>query len=227
LLLIESTMRPDHKVDFRRAESIAAEAWSRRVTAGIETDWGFNVAKFIEFGLPLDPKIGRITIAHDTTPSEPPAYVTYRPHRVLHVNRGIWEEMKQGEPEARFIGGHEAGHLVLHDYSAQAFSGDPELQIKYASKEYSAEWQADTFSDYLLLPAKLVLAVDDEDELMKYGVTRELARRRLNATRKKPPLTVINQGDACICGNFFVGSGMQLRCSGCATLVNRFSASQL
>jgi hypothetical protein len=183
-------MRRDYKVEFRREELIADEAWARRVRAGNESSGYFNVAEFIEIGLPLDPKIGPIRIVHDTTASDPPAFVTYQPRRILHIDREIWELMRQGEPEARYIGGHEAGHLVLHDHRAQAFSGDPELQIKFASNEYSAEWQADRFADHLLLPKKLVVAVNDENELMAFGVTRDLVRRRLRDTRPKPRLTV-------------------------------------
>jgi hypothetical protein len=225
VFLIECIMRRDYKVAFRREDSIAEEAWARRVRARNESSAYFNVAEFIEFGLPLDPKIGPIRVIHDTTASDPPAFVTYRPQRTLHVDREIWELMRQGEPEARYMGGHEAGHLVLHDHRAQAFSGDPELQIKYASDEYSAEWQADRFSDHLLLPTKLVVAVNDENELMAFGVTRDLVRRRLNATRTKPRLIVRNQGDPCAnCGNFLVGSGMQLKCTVCRAVFDRFSA---
>src|SRR5262245_57435283 len=114
-------MRRDYKVEFKREELIADEAWACSIRARNESAVYFNVAEFIEFSLSLDPKIGPIRIIHDTTASDPLAFVTYRP-RTLHIDRETWELMRQGEPEARYIGGHEAGHLVLHDHRAQAFS---------------------------------------------------------------------------------------------------------
>jgi hypothetical protein len=222
-------MRRDYKVEFRREEVIAAEAGARRVRARNETFGYFNVATFIRLGLPLDPKIGPISIVHDTTASDPPAFVTYKPRRTLHIDREIWELMDQGEPESRFVGAHEAGHLVLHDHRAQAFSGNPELQIKFAKNEYSAEWQADTFADHLLLPTRLVVAINNEKELMNFGVTGELVERRLKAVRTKPVLISRNPGDACTnCGNFsLAGTGLRLRCNVCFVDVERFSIGTL
>ncbi len=216
-------MRRDYKVDFRREETIADEAWARRVRAKNELFGYFNVADFIERDLPLDPKVGRIRVVHDVVSDDLPAFVTYRPI-TLHVDEEIWELMKQGEPKSRYIGAHECGHLVLHDYRAQAFSDDEALRIKYVPDEYSAEWQANIFADHLLLPNRLVISINDATELVKYAVTRELAERRLQAVRTKPPLQIRSPGDPCPeCGTFLIAkSGFDLWCRTCGKSVVRF-----
>lgn len=68
----------------------------------------------------------------------------------------------------RFTVGHEIGHWVLHrryvpDRAAQAdlFEGrpaEPSILCREANKREPAEWQADRFASYLLMPLDLVLS---------------------------------------------------------------------
>jgi hypothetical protein len=39
---------------------------------------------------------------------------------------------------------------------AKAFTTDPSLNIRFVEQEHSAEWQANTFAGYFLLPDHLV-----------------------------------------------------------------------
>jgi Zn-dependent peptidase ImmA (M78 family) len=101
-------------------------------------------------------KKGQLEIKFDVLDgAEPLAYVTHNPP-ILHINQGVWEEAKLGEPEARRIVAHEIGHLVLHDHYAQPFSVDESAQIKFVQKEERAEWQANAFASYFLLPSRVL-----------------------------------------------------------------------
>jgi DNA-directed RNA polymerase subunit RPC12/RpoP len=111
---------------------------------------------------------------------------------------------------------HEVGHLVLHDYSAQAFSSDPSLQIRFAENEHSAEWQANKFADYFLLPDEVVLRFDDIELLVIFcEVPRILAKERVSAVRTARGSSAT--GDACArCGNFtLVRNGVSIKCDTC------------
>jgi Zn-dependent peptidase ImmA (M78 family) len=149
--------------------------------------------------------------------------VTFNPC-TLHVDREIWELAELGEPEARFIIAHEVGHLVLHDHNAKAFSNDPNYQIKFAENEHSAEWQANIFAYYFLLPTHIVIAFGNIQELTaSCGVNKRLAEERYEAVMwanlrhaKYVPATGY-QGDACgNCGNFtLICNGTDLKCDTC------------
>jgi len=146
--------------------------------------------------------------------------VKYRPSR-LYCDQGVWLDADLGEPNARWIVGHEIGHLVLHDYHAKAFSSDPTLRIKFDEKEYSAEWQADTFVSHLYLPDELLRNMESAEEAaIKFGVPLEFAVERWNTfTRvyqKKRKLA----GDLCSrCGDLLSGeNGMLMICRTCSSV---------
>jgi hypothetical protein len=224
-MFITTDRRWDYKVDYLRQESAASSAWAWRVSARNQYAGYFNVAFFITDVLSLDRKKGPIRIEHDNCGRDPIAFVTFEGQRVLHIYRDAWEEMDQGEPECREIGGHEAGHLVLHDGSAKSFSSDPELKIKFAEPEYSSEHQADWFMDHLLLPDRTARANNDPEILVGFGLRRELVQRRLKAIEPKAQLRVLSAGDACPhCGNYLVDAGgVDLTCGVCSRRTPRFS----
>src|SRR4051812_28973909 len=107
-------MLRDHKVCFRREESIESAAFDCRCKAANQNDALFNIVTFIEAVLPAELKRlgkGRLEIKFDVNDGDdPPAYVTHNPP-VLHVHPDVWELAKLGEPEARYILAHEVGHL--------------------------------------------------------------------------------------------------------------------
>lgn len=224
-MLLSLDQRPDYKVDFLREETVADRAWSDRVEAQNQFSGYFNVASFISNDLSRDPKRGPILIVHDNCGSDPIAFVTFEAQRVLHIYCDAWEEMNHGEPECREIGAHEAGHLVLHNGRAKSFSSDPNLKIKFAEAEYSSESQANWYMDHLLLPRRILEAVDDVEALIAFSLRREFVERRLKSIRPKAPLRIRSPGDACPrCGNYLLESAsLNLRCGVCTAVVPRFS----
>jgi hypothetical protein len=137
----------------------------------------------------------------------------------LHVDRAIWHAAKAREEYARFVIAHEVGHIILHDHDAKAFSSDPLLRIQFAEKEYSAEWQANTFAAYLLLPDELVRKFKTEGQLYFFcGAPRAVVQERWASFRDAHPVAVERfEGDACKeCGNFtLVRRGIRLECDTC------------
>jgi hypothetical protein len=213
-------MRDDHIVDFLHEETIEnyALAWLRE--AGILHRPYFNIVKFVNDFLMKRLKKGPFKIVlFDAGPNEKPAYISFNP-LTLNIDREIWRDADIGEPFARFVVAHEVGHLIFHDAFAQAFSNDSTVRIKSFPKEYSAEWQANTFAYHFLMPTHIVAAYDDLDTLISIcGVTREVAIERSKLTRAtKPPLQTF-EGDPCTtCGNFaLLRIGTTVTCTICRT----------
>jgi hypothetical protein len=214
----------DCKVEYRREEDIADTALAWRRAAQNENCGYFNVVDFFEIVLQRQFKKGRIFLDflapyHE----EGPAYVSFNP-LTLHVEKEIWELARLGDPEARFIIAHEIGHLILHSHDAKHFSDDPKKQINFAENEHSAEWQANIFAYYFLLPTHIVVAFGDVQGLTtSCSVTERLATERrqtviwANLHPAKFVPTTRYQGDACgECGNFtVVANGSYLQCDTC------------
>ncbi len=125
------------------------------------------------------------------------------------------EKAKSGDDFARFVLAHEVGHIVLHDHSTQAFSSDPSLQLKFPENEHSAEWQANKFAEYFLLPDGIVLHFDDVELIVVFcEVPRAMAKRRVEGSRFARKSWLL--GEACACGNFtLVHSGNSIKCDTC------------
>jgi Zn-dependent peptidase ImmA (M78 family) len=155
-------MGHDHKVTYTREESIAGIAANWRRRHGSAHKHTFNISEFVETTLRthLKQKSLKIEFYDRDFKQDDPAYVVFDPVQplvTLYVDRKIWNDAKSGKAYARFVVAHEVGHIVLHDHSAQAFSSDPSLQIRFAEKEHSAEWQANKFAQYFLLSDEAVV----------------------------------------------------------------------
>lgn len=206
----------DYQVTFTREEDIAKSAFAWRAAAGNENRADFNIVDFVE-GV-LAKKIKGKGPLHlelfDMQQGGEPAFVTFQP-LTLHIDRQVWELAKMGDPECRFIVAHEVGHLILHDHHAKAFSNDGRVNIKFATQECSAEWQANTFASYFLLPDQIVLAHSDANDLARScSVTRQLANDRRDAVleARKPRPKV--EGGFCIeCGCFTSREKGATKCS--------------
>jgi hypothetical protein len=199
-------IRQDYEVSFTREETIEDWALRLRRAAGNENDANFNIVEFV-YRLQRSSINRRFKIElFDMVEGQKPAFVSYDPVPTLNIEREIWDLANIGDPSARFIVAHEICHLLFHDHHAKAFSNDPNDRIKRSKymKEVSAEWQASTFADYLLLPAHLALSFSDAEGAMRAcGVDRGVAERRFAAlaelTRPRPVIS----GDFCIqCGEF-------------------------
>ena len=90
---------------------------------------------------------------------------------------------------------------------------------RFAEKEHSAEWQANTFAAYFLLPDELVEKFNDEELLHIFcGTPRTVVRERLASFREARRASIKRfEGDACNrCGNFtIVRDGNRLKCNTC------------
>ena len=211
-------MTHDYKVTFTREEQIATIAASWLDAHASERRY---ITEFVENTLTKRlRKKDRLKIEYfdRTCKYDEPAYVTFRP-LTLHVDRAIWYAAKAGDEYARFVIAHEVGHIILHDNDAKAFSSDRSLRIRFAEKEHSAEWQANTFAAYFLLPDELVEKFNDEELLHIFcGTPRTVVRERLASFREARRASIRRfEGDACNrCGNFtIVRDGNRLKCNTC------------
>lgn len=213
--------RNDHYVPWMGMERIQkiAKAWRESAKLG-RLNWSFDITEFVTQVLAKKfLKKGPLSIKFLENDAEgPPAYVTYKP-LTLHIKKRVWELARAGHGRSRFIVAHEIGHILLHDHTAQAFSGNPDLQNKFAQREHSAEWQADTFAAHFLLPDEVAEQFDSVDaytELCK--VNQELACETLERITESKRRSSAD-GNACSeCGNFsLVWSGSGFKCTTCGS----------
>jgi hypothetical protein len=213
-----AVVRSDHHVVFRREESISYIALQWREAAGNSNFSYFNIVDFVLHILSKFLKGGLQIRLFDAGPNDKPAYVDYKP-TTMHVDREIWRLAQLGEPEARYIIAHEIGHVILHDHTAKAFSNDPREQIKFSRNEYSAEWQANTFAFYFLMPTHIVAAFDSSSELARScGVPESLAAICEPALHRRLSSPTIREGDLCsACGNLTITSDGRCQSEACRT----------
>jgi ribosomal protein S27E len=91
--------------------------------------------------------------------------------------------------------------------------------MKFAEQEYSAEWQADTFAEYFLVPDEAAAKFSDQCLLgAMCNVTPLLARKRLISYFRDRGLLMDAPCDGC--GDFTLvrsGSGSGARCCICGS----------
>jgi hypothetical protein len=188
----------DYYVPLLAEETIARTAIEWRRAAGIALKPDFNIVTFFEAVLVKHLKRAKGTLKVDFFDMESgsdPAYVTIDdPSKrsidrqiTLHVDKETWSMARIGEPAARVIVAHEIGHIVLHaHYERAAFSRGSEVRLKAHVQERSAEWQADTFMGYLLLPACMVRAYNSPREIAAgCSVPSDLAEDRFGTVRRQ------------------------------------------
>lgn len=177
--------RDDHKVDYKTEETIAGIAAGWRSADGTPRDAFIDMRHFFEVTL-LNRLKEPYTVEYDERlPPARPAYVTFAP-LVLHTRRDSFAKGCSNIPYERYVLAHEAGHMIMHSFYAQAFSNDPSLQINFAEYEYSAEWQANIFADHLLVPTIIVSNHLDAYSLAHAcRVDFATAERRIAAARRQ------------------------------------------
>lgn len=213
-----SVLRSDHHVAFRREETIAEAALNWRVWAENEDDEDFNIVEYIETFFKPRWQGGALCIRLFTSDSTKPgdlAYVTYNPP-TLHIERGVWEEARRGEPTARYMIAHELGHLVLHNADAKAFSASEDDWLKFGVRENSAEWQAHVFAEYFLLPnhqMQSLRRLKAVDVAGRCCVPVHVVHSAVDRGKR----LFIYSGDPCSdCGNFTMArNGIYLKCDTC------------
>lgn len=179
----------DYYVTFHREEYVRDRAADWRQSSGTAQSVDFNIVRFVEDTLTalLTKRKGKLQIKFFELENEQdaPAYVTIDP-LTLHIDQETWDLAKLGEPFSRLVIAHEIGHIVLHGhYEKAAFSNDPKVRFKAFPQENSAEWQADTFAGYFLLPDNLVAAFNSPAEIAAAcSVPLDLARKRFMEVRE-------------------------------------------
>jgi len=214
---------PDCKVDFVHERVLADEALRWRKRSGTENYAYFDIVAFVERVLrPNAKRPFKIAFFHQV-PGAKPAYVSYKRQITLHVDREVWLDAKDGDPIARFIIAHEIGHLLFHDHRAQAFSNDPSERLKFAQPEYSAEWQANTFAFYFLVPDHMVAAFSGIRQLSNAcGVTEEIARERISMSPHATRRSYSSPCDICPhCGNLSLTPGGRCLSTHCTTATRK------
>jgi hypothetical protein len=160
----------------------------------------------------------KIEILEDNS-SRLPAYVEFVPTLKLCVQKNIWSRFQEGYSEERIIIAHEIGHILLHSDEAKQFSRDPGLQIQFADNEDSAEGQANSFADHLLIPTHVAERIRDVSRVaFVCNVPDGFAFDRMSAIgRAKKLLAVVPGCEPCaICGDFSVTDDAGIRkCKSC------------
>lgn len=149
------------------------------------------IAEFVEFGLP---EIFGVDIRFSTLPSPTEAVMTPgnlrdgTATRVI-ITPAVYSAMVDGDGRARFTGGHESYHAIVHAKELQTTLSDGPIQGLFRSgtiKTYeNPEWQANVFAAALLMPEVTVRMLigqygPDPDILMKtFGVSYQAALIRL------------------------------------------------
>jgi hypothetical protein len=187
----------DRQVDYYSQEGLEQSAEAFHKLANPVWGWQFNVVEFVENWIQTHDfgSKGRLTLKVKSrlVGEQHPGYVQYVPFE-MHVDSLIWQQARAGNAASKAIVAHEFAHAVLHDKSAKNFSNDPLLQLKFAAKEYSAEWQAITWSDHFLLPDYLLAIDSDLDAIIEWhGIDEYVARRRLSIYQNKKARKKQNQ----------------------------------
>jgi hypothetical protein len=195
----------DYKVEFRREDYLAGIALQWRDAGGFQNAPWFNIVRFITDILAKKIKRPFKIKFFTSKPGQKPAVVTFDGERTLHVDKDVWEQAELGDPDSVFILAHEVGHLIFHDHHAKSFSNDAGEQIEAWEKEYSAEWQANTFAFYFLLPSHLVVALGTVTEIARAcGLSTAIVQQCLDWCEPiKPNCDICKK-----CGDFTNASGL-------------------
>ncbi len=205
----------DYRVRFRSEKDIQnAAALARSARKSSQYEHQFNIVEFVERDFAPKLKGGLLVVLVDgELPANKPAKVTYNP-TTLTVETRVWREAREGHDRARWIVAHELGHIVLHDNTAKAFSSNGGSRA--FDKHYSAEWQADTFASFFLMPDQSLGRTQDASVLsILCGVSYDDAADRIKLYRVFSNNRY--EGDFCPeCGNFTMArNGTCLKCDTC------------
>ncbi len=212
-------MARDYKVRIKDRQTIAKIAMAWWLIAN-KTGHSFNICDFVIKTLAkgLGDK-GPLNIQFYSYAELPEkACITFNP-LTLHIVEQIWNDASLGKPYERRIVAHEIGHIIMHDGSAVAFSDEKSAQLNFVQNEESAEWQANIFADYFLVPDHIAIKLRDADVIAGLCVVEDkLAKRRAEEARSaKATIMPEYEGEMCgECGNFtLVRNGTCLKCDTC------------
>ncbi len=214
----------DYIVPSRNAGNIAAEIELLR--PNIQTEFGcqVDIVGFIEF-LVKNGIYGReIRVEFFNAPDDAElwelAYVRMTDDKLfLYCDEQLWFDAKAGDPDARYMLAHEAGHLVLHtNKSMTRHFSKVKAQVVEAHEEDRSEWQANQFAEMFLVPPSRRLTCMSMVQIStKYGVPKNIAE--LAQKRSATKFAFGYEGESCSeCGNFtLVRNGTCLKCDTCGS----------
>lgn len=211
----------DHYVRFRSEEYISEVSAVLRRAADTSRPY-FNIADYltrlIHNRMGTKDQINFDKYSREYPDPDSHASVTFSP-LTLHTADDIWSKAAEHDPFSRFVLAHELGHISLHRHDELGYSGDPSRRIRFADKEHSAEWQADTFALHFLMPDFLISKLRTPDVIEAAClVPLHWARERVNIfNQKKTTLSPKFTGDYCNnCGNFTLERcSTQEKCTTC------------
>jgi IrrE N-terminal-like domain len=153
----------------------------------------------------------------DHSEKKDPAFVRFDPSIELHIAREIYQAAKEHDGYARSVILHEAAHVRLHNNGENSFSPYHEYDDKLHIKEWSVEWQANTWAGHFLLPDSIVRIYDDAEQIVEMcNVDTIMAKFRLQQFRDKTRRQ--SNRDICFhCGNLKSTDRLgRLFCKDCA-----------
>ncbi len=147
------------------AATINALAKATRSLCDISDDQHFDVIKFLEIDIiRLIPDF-YLFIENDNEMMGSKAFVT-KDSKGIVVAESVYNDAVGGLFYARKILAHEFGHVLLHhnkDFETKHFTlNGYQKQIRDMEHFHSAEWQADTFAIFLLVPPSQISAATTE-----------------------------------------------------------------
>lgn len=117
-----------------------------RRALGATDHQSINILRYLELGLPsLIPNF-RVEVDDD---SEMPGIdgSTMIGSPVITFRDQVYENLRRGDPEARFTAAHELGHVLIHCQAPVQYA----FRSEYV-EETDPEWQADQFAMAFLMP---------------------------------------------------------------------------
>ncbi len=96
-----------------------------------------------------------------------PAFVQFDPLE-LHIAREVRNDTEQQDGTARLIVLHEAAHVRLHNNGKRSFSPFGAHDETRNIKEWSVEWQANTWAGYFLLPDTIVSLFETVEQIVEF-----------------------------------------------------------
>lgn len=215
----------DRRVPWLGAKAIGDRAQFARELHHEKNTARLNVRRMVEHFSRFDiPGRGKLAIkVRELEGNRYPAYMSFNPP-TMHVDSEVRELAGDGSVRENFILAHELGHFLLHDASMlenhRQNVGFSDASDKYSPvpNEHSAESQATTFAERLLLPDHIVRAFSTEQQLvLGTGVARGLAAKRLAEVGGRTlPLRTYDPNCCENCGGFHVGrKGTVFSCEDC------------
>lgn len=166
----------------RTRDEIEGTAHRLRRELGIANQCTFDITNVVEFALPkLIPNF-TFTVARDDDFGSGILALAREDPPEIAVRESVYHDAMKHEPQARWILAHEIGHIVLGHAKRAALLSDGDAYEDVADAEY----QANVFAQFLLLPSELVEPFKSPSLVAeRFLVSRSAAKARLKEVCRK------------------------------------------